>query len=30
MLDVNTRFFKSGHATLSVASVADAKAFLAT
>ena len=30
MLDVSTRFFKSGQATLSVASVADAKAFLAT
>jgi hypothetical protein len=29
-LDVSTRFFKSGQATLSVASVADAKAFLAT
>ena len=30
VLDVSTRFFKSGQATLSVASVADAKAFLAT
>ena len=30
MLDVSTRFFKSGQATLSVASVTDAKAFLAT
>ena len=30
MLDVSARFFKSGSTTLSVASVADAKAFLAT
>jgi hypothetical protein len=30
MLDVSARFFKSGQTTLSVASVADAKAFLAT
>ena len=30
MLDVRTRFFKSGQATLSVDSVTDAKAFLAT
>jgi len=30
MLDVTTRFFKSGQATWPVASVADAKAFLAT
>ena len=28
MLDVSTRFFKSGQATLSVASVVDAKASL--